>query len=99
MSVRPTKASAHMANDGSPGQDRPVSIILDTVSVTSPSRRRNGKQIRELGNPDRVEGFETQRLNPQGKKEKTIPDTEEVELHEGEKFRTVPSEGGPGGDA
>ena len=78
------------------GQDRPVEIILDGKSVTSPSRRRNGLQIRELGPADRVNGFETQEIDKKGKKIRTIRDDEEVELHEDERFRTIPSEGGPG---
>ena len=78
------------------GQDRDVEIILDGRTVMSPSRRRTGLQIRELGPADRVSGFETQKLNESGKKEKTIRDDEEVELHTGERFRTVPNEGGPG---
>lgn len=76
--------------------DRPVEIILDDNPVTSPSRRRTGRQIRELGPPDRVDGFETQEINEKGKKIRTIRDDQEVELHEGERFRTVPNEGGPG---
>lgn len=80
-----------------PGQDRPVDINLDGKTVTSATRRRNGKEIRELGDPSRVNGFETQRINCQnGKKIATIPDTETVELHPGECFRTVPNAGGPG---
>ena len=78
------------------GQDRPVEIILDEKPVTSPSRRRNGLQIRQLGPAERVEGFETQEVNKQGKKIRTIPDTEEIELHKDERFRTVPNQGGPG---
>lgn len=79
-----------------PGQQRPVEIILDGAEVTSPSRRLNGRQIRELGPADRVDGFETQKLMPNGKKERTIGDTEEIELHEDDRFRTVPNNGGPG---
>lgn len=80
-----------------PGQDRPVDITLDGKTVTSPSRRRNGRQIRELGDPNRVDGFETQRINcKSGKKEQTIRDDETVELHPNECFRTVPNAGGPG---
>jgi hypothetical protein len=82
-----------------PGQQKSVEIILDGVTVTSPERRRTGRQIRELGPADRVEGFETQELNPQGKKKRTIRDDEETELHKGERFRTVPNEGGPGASA
>jgi hypothetical protein len=78
------------------GQDAPITITLDGVDVTSPSRRRNGRQIRELGPSDRVDGFETQEINPQGKKIRTIRDDETIELHKDQRFRTVPSEGGPG---
>jgi hypothetical protein len=78
------------------GQDAPVTIILDGETVTSPSRRANGLQIRELGPSTRVDGFETQETNEQGKKIRTIRDSENVELHKDERFRTVPSEGGPG---
>lgn len=73
-----------------------VEIILDGVEVTSPSKELTGLQIRELGNPDRVQGFETQEINKHGKKIRTIRDDQEVELHKDERFRTVPSEGGPG---
>ena len=79
-----------------PGQQQAVDIILDEVEVTSPAHRNTGRGIRELGPADRVEGFETQKLTAQGKKEKTIADNEEIELHEREKFRTVPNNGGPG---
>lgn len=79
-----------------PGQDRSVEIILDGVAVTSPQRRLTGRQIRELGPADRVDGFETQEINPQGKKIRTIGDNEQVELHKDERFRTVPNFGGPG---
>ncbi len=82
---------------GAPGQERPVEIILDEKPVTSPSRRRNGLQIRQLGPADRVEGFETQEVDKKGKKIRTIRDDEEVELHAGERFRTIPNQGGPGG--
>lgn len=78
------------------GQARPVDIILDGNDVTSPERRRNGKQIRGLGPASRVDGFETQEVNDKGKKIKTIRDDETVELHKGERFKTVPNEGGPG---
>jgi hypothetical protein len=82
----------------SPGQDQPVQIILDGNPVTSPTRRANGLQIRELGPSDRVKGFETQEVNCEtGKKIKTIRDDETVELRKDECFRTVPNEGGPGG--
>jgi hypothetical protein len=79
-----------------PGQDRDVEIVLDDKPVTSPERQRTGRQIRELGPADRVEGFETQEVNPKGKKIRTIRDDEVTELHKGERFRTVPNEGGPG---
>ncbi len=79
-----------------PGQDKAVQIILDGVTVTSPERRRTGRQIRELGPSDRVEGFETQEVNEKGKKLRTIRDDEPVELHPHQRFRTVPTEGGPG---
>jgi len=82
-----------------PEEDRPVEIILDGKPVTSPSRRRTGLQIRQLGPADRVEGFETQEVDKQGKKIRTIPDDKEIELHKDERFRTVPNEGGPGGRA
>ena len=78
------------------GQDQPLEIVLDDVNVVSPSRRRTGRQIRELGSPDRVEGFETQEVNDKGKKIRTIRDDQEIELHPGQRFRTVPNEGGPG---
>jgi hypothetical protein len=81
------------------GQARPVDIILDGIDVTSPERKRNGKQIRELGPASRVEGFETQEVTDKGKKIKTIRDDETVELHKGERFKTVPNEGGPGARA
>ncbi len=67
-----------------------VEIYLDGVLVTSPKNRLTGRQIRELGPADRVDGFETQKINAHGKKERTIGDNEEVELHERERFRTVP---------
>lgn len=76
-----------------------IEIILDGHKVTSPYRERNGRQIRELGPADRVNGFETQKLDEKGKKERTIRDDEVIELHKGERFRTVPSEGGPGAGA
>jgi hypothetical protein len=81
------------------GRVTTVEIILDEKEVTSPFRSRNGKQIRELGPPDRVDGFETQEVNAQGKKKRTIRDDEEIELHKNQRFRTVPNEGGPGGGA
>jgi len=85
------------AQDVGRGQDQPVDIELDGVAVTSPSRRRTGLEIRELGPAERVQGFETQEVNRQGKKMRTIRDDEDTELHHGERFRTVPNEGGPGG--
>jgi hypothetical protein len=84
------------AEKTAPGQDKPVEIELDGKPATAPERRLNGLQIRQLGDPNRVDGFETQKLNPNGKKERTIPDTEVIELHANEKFRTVPNQGGPG---
>lgn len=80
-------------------QDTPIEIILDDLPRTSPSRRRNGLQIRELGDPARVEGFQTEEINKQGKKIRTIRDDETIELHKEERFRTVPAQGGPGGNA
>jgi hypothetical protein len=92
--------SADLAVPASPpGQDRSVVIELDGVDVTSPSRRLTGRQIRELGSKERVEGFETQEINAQGKKIRTIRDDEEIELHPKQRFRTVPNDGGPGGSA
>ena len=79
-----------------PGQDRPVAIELDGRSVTAPQRRLNGLEIRQLGDSSRVEGFETQEINPQGKKIRTIRDDETIELHQHDRFRTVPNQGGPG---
>jgi hypothetical protein len=81
--------------DGNDKRDA-VEIILDGANVISPSRRRNGLEIRQLGPPDRVSGFETQEINKEGKKIRTIRDDEFVELHPDERFRTVPNEGGPG---
>ena len=79
------------------GQLHPVDIYLDGNLVTSPTRFLNGRQIRELGPADRVDGFETQEINAHGKKVRTIPDDEVIELHKDERFRTVPNHGGPGG--
>lgn len=79
-----------------PGQQKSVEIYLDGVLVMSPSRRLTGREIRELGPRDRVDGFETQEVNAQGKKIRTIGDAEETELHKDERFRTVPNHGGPG---
>jgi len=76
-----------------------LEIILDGEEIVSPARQLTGLQIRELGPADRVNGFETQEINKHGKKIRTIRDDEEVELHEDERFRTVPSEGGPGAGA
>jgi hypothetical protein len=73
-----------------------VEIYLDGVLVTSPKRRLTGRQIRELGAADRVDGFETQEISEHGKKIRTIGDNEEIEIHEHERFRTVPNHGGPG---
>jgi len=78
------------------GNDESVEIFLDGHPVTSPSKTLNGRQTRELGPGDRVEGFETQEENENGKKKRTIRDDETIELHKGEHFRTVPNEGGPG---
>jgi len=82
-----------------PGQQQSVQIYLDGVLVTSPSRRLTGRQIRQLGPQDRVDGFETQEVNAHGKKIRTIGDSEETELHKDERFRTVPNHGGPGAEA
>jgi hypothetical protein len=76
-----------------------VEIILDGEKVVSPERRRTGQQIRELGNPARVDGFQTEEVDKHGKKIRTIRDDEEIELHKDERFRTVPCHGGPGGRA
>lgn len=78
------------------GHVESIEIILDGVVRRSSHRRLTGRQIRELGPADRVDGFETQEINDKGKKIRTIPDNEEVELHEEERFRTVPNQGGPG---
>jgi hypothetical protein len=82
---------------GAGEKDHSVEIILDGETVVSPSRRRTGLQIRQLGNPERVDGFQTEEVDKNGKKIRTIRDDEEVELHKDERFRTVPSHGGPGG--
>jgi len=81
------------------GKDHTVEIILDGKEVISPSRWRTGLQIRELGPVDRVEGFETQQVNAEGKKVRTIRDDDLIELHKHEGFRTVPNHGGPGATA
>ena len=78
------------------GQEKEIQIILDGHEVTAPEKRLNGLQIRQLGPVERVAGFETQEIDKKGKKIKTIPDDQDVELHNGERFRTVPNEGGPG---
>lgn len=93
------EAAASDDQASSDAHDRSVVILLDEREVTSPSRRRNGRQIRELGPADRVEGFETQEIDKKGKKVRTIRDDQEIQLHEHDRFRTVPSEGGPGGRA
>jgi hypothetical protein len=79
-----------------PGQNRDIEIVLDGETRWAPEPKLNGRQIRQLGPATRVDGFETQEINPQGKKIKTVMDDETVELHKGEMFRTVPNEGGPG---
>jgi len=79
-----------------PGQQRSIEIYLDGQLVISPSRQMTGRQIRELGTQDRVDGFETQDVNDQGKNVRTIGDNEQLELHKDERFRTVPNHGGPG---
>jgi hypothetical protein len=73
-----------------------VEIYLDGELVISRSNTLTGLQIRELGPVDRVDGFETQEIDERGKKKRTIGDTEQVEIHEHERFRTVPNHGGPG---
>jgi len=73
-----------------------ITIILDGNPVTTANRKLNGVQIRELGPADRVQGFETQEVDNQGRKIKTIRDDETVEIHPDERFRTVPNQGGPG---
>lgn len=78
-------------------KDHPVEILLDGNQVTSPSRRRTGLQIRQLGDAARVDGFQTEEINQPGKKIRTIRDDEDIEIHPGERFRTVPAHGGPGG--
>jgi hypothetical protein len=73
-----------------------IEIYLDGELVISRSNRLTGRQIRELGPSDRVDGFETQEIDDRGKKKRTIGDSEVVEIHEHERFRTVPNHGGPG---
>jgi hypothetical protein len=82
-----------------PDKDRAIQIELDGKPVIAPRRRLNGLQIRELGDPNRVSGFETQEIDKKGKKIRTIADDQEIELHEDERFRTVPCQGGPGASA
>ncbi len=88
----PTELSSQTANHDLGA----IEIILDDKEVIAPQRRLTGKQIRELGPKERVDGFETQEVNHQGKKIRTIPDEGETELHKDERFRTVPNKGGPG---
>jgi hypothetical protein len=73
-----------------------IEIYLDGELVLSHSKTLTGRQIRELGPADRVDGFETQEIDEHGKKKRTIGDSEPVEIHEHERFRTVPNHGGPG---
>ena len=73
-----------------------IEIYLDGELVISHSKTLTGRQIRELGPADRVDGFETQEVDEHGKKKRTIGDTEQIEIHEHERFRTVPNHGGPG---
>ena len=73
-----------------------IEFFVDGTAVTTHVHRLNGLQIRELGAKDRVDGFETQEVDEHGKKKRTIGDTEQIEIHEHERFRTVPSHGGPG---
>ena len=87
------------ANEHQQDHDHAVNIVLDGQNVVAPRSRLNGLQIRQLGPETRVSGFETQEVNANGKKIRTIPDGEEIHLHEHQRFRTVPSEGGPGGRA
>jgi hypothetical protein len=74
-----------------------IEIYLDGDLVLTRSKILTGRQIRELGSADRVDGFETQEVDDCGKKKRTIGDTEQVEIHEHERFREVPNHGGPGG--
>ena len=87
------------ANQQKQAHDHTVNIVLDGQNVVAPISHLNGLQIRQLGPANRVDGFETQEINPNGKKERTIPDGEEIHLHENQRFRTVPNDGGPGGRA
>src|SRR5712671_6267436 len=61
-----------------------VEIYLDGDLVISQSRNLTGRQIRELGPSDRVDGFETQEIDEHGKKKRTIGDVETIEVHEHE---------------
>jgi hypothetical protein len=54
-----------------------VEIVLDSVPVTSPSRRRSGMQIRELGPKDRVHGFKTEIVTGHVR---VVGDDEEIDL-------------------
>jgi len=73
-----------------------IEIYLDGELVISRLKTLTGRQIRELGPADRVDGLETQEVDEHGKKKRTIGDTEQIEIHEHERFRTVPNNGGPG---
>jgi hypothetical protein len=73
-----------------------IEIYLDGELVISRLKALTGRQIRELGSADRVDGFETQEIDEHGKKKRTIGDTEQIDIHEHERFRTVPNHGGPG---
>ena len=55
-----------------------IEIILDGAQVISPRRRLNGRQIRELGNRDRVEGFKTEIVTGHVR---VIADHEEIHHH------------------
>lgn len=87
------------ADDDSEKKDKTIRIVLDDEPRASELDHLNGRQIRELGPVERVDGFETQEVDEHGKKKRTIPDGEVIKLHEGERFRTVPSHGGPGAGA
>lgn len=91
--------TAQESNSTQPPHDHPVDIVLDEQDVVAPRSHLNGLQIRQLGPANRVDGFETQEINANGKKVRTIPDGEEIHLHENQRFRTVPNDGGPGGRA
>ena len=66
--------------------DRGVRVFVDGVEVSSGHRRLSGRQIRELGDTNRVHGFKTEIVTGHVR---VVPDHEELELHEGEHFRTV----------